>query len=176
MNVNTIASQNHPDNVLANGNWELASYYELSSNSLFWNRAAIIKLSVTVTKIAEEALLYLLQKQANSLGIWEQNWSNEIPTIKDFLKFFTAEKGFNNIEGNIISPVIFWEKYNSIIKGLIEETDVVFTRDGNAISYFDLIQLNDLIRVICFDDEWNEQNYFIETKNEWMLFHWNEGG
>lgn len=176
MNLNAIASQTYADNFLANGNWEQAVYYELCSNSLFWNRAAIIVLSDKVTKNAAEGLLYLLQKQAKMLGIWEQYWPNEIPTIKDFLAFFTAEKGFNNTDGKPISPERFWESYNPTIEGLMEEPAVEFTKDGDIISYVDVIQQKDIIQVLCFDDEWNEQNFFLQTKNKWMLFHWNEGG
>jgi hypothetical protein len=170
MNVATLLTAPQNDYLLQDGNWQKADFYDLSTSSTFWNRAIVITLSKTYAATNATALIYLLQKQAKALKIWERQWHYTTPTANDFIKFFIAEKGFTNTEGKLISTAIFWEQYSTAIAGITAAPG--FECSKNAEPFTNLLNKEEIIQVTCFDDTWNEQNFLIETKTEWVLFHW----
>ena len=96
MNLNTIYTSSQDNQLLTDGNWQKADCYNLETSSSFWNKAMIIILPKDVAKTNDEALLYLLQKQAKALTIWQAEWNTTTPTVHQFIQFFIAQRGFTN--------------------------------------------------------------------------------
>ncbi len=172
MDVATLFTAPQNDYLLQDGNWQKADFYDLSASSTFWNRAIVITLSKIFAATTATALIYLLQKQAKALNIWERQWNDTTPTIQEFINFFIAEKGFTNTNGNLISAEKFWEQYIATIGGITTTPGFEFSKNEILEPFTDLLSKEDILQVTCFDDTWNEQNYLIETKTEWVLFHW----
>ncbi len=172
MNVATLLTAPQNDYLLQDGNWQKADFYDLSTSSTFWNRAIVITLSKIYAATNAAALIYLLQKQAKALNIWERQWHDTTPAIQDFIKFFIAEKGFTNTNGKLIPAESFWEQYSATVAGITTEPGFEFSKNEIAEPYTDLLSKEDIIQVTCFDDTWNEQNFLIETNTGWVLFHW----
>ncbi len=172
MNVATLFTASQNDYLLQDGNWQKADFYDLSAGSRFWNKAIVITLSKIYAATNATALIYLLQKQAKALNIWEREWGITTPATNDFIHFFIAEKGFTNTNSKLISAESFWEQYSATVAGVTTEPGFEFSKNGIAEPYTHLLNKEEIIQVTCFDDTWNEQNYLIETKTEWVLFHW----
>ena len=172
MNLTELYTSSSNDYLLTDGNWQKADFYELETSSSFWNKAIIITLPKAFAKTNVEALIYLLQKQVKALGIWENEWNTTTPTLQSFIHFFIAEKGFTNSQGKPIDIEYFWEKYSATIDGITAELSFEFTRNNEAIPFFNLLNKEELRQVICFDDSWEEENYLLETKTSWVLYHW----
>lgn len=172
MNLNTLFDASLNNQLLQDGNWQKADFYDLSTGSTFWNRAGIISLPKKVAQTRSMAFIYLLQKESKALGIWEQTWSDTTPTLPVFIQFVLDEKRFTNVEGRYITIESFWEKYNATIEGIIAEPDFECSKNEIVIPFTDMLNKAAMIQVTCFDDTWNEQNFFIETETEWVLFHW----
>ncbi len=147
-------------------------FYDISTSSIFWNRASIVFLPKTYAATAPMALLCLLQKEAHSLSLWQNEWRDTIPTVEEFINTIIVWGRFTNMQGKNVVVAKFWEKYNDTIQGLIKEPDVEFTKDGIIQKYTPILVEKEIIEVICFDESWKEQNYLIETTTGWALFHW----
>ncbi len=172
MNIATLLTAPQNDYLLQDGNWQKADFYDLSTTSAFWNRAIVVTLSKIYAATNATGLIYLLQKQTKTLNIWQRRWHDTTPAIQEFINFFIAEKGFTNTNGKLISAESFWEQYSATLAGIAAAPGFEFSRNEKAESFTDLLNKEDIIQVTCFDDTWNEQNYLIETKTEWVLFHW----
>lgn len=172
MKLNVLYTPLLDDYLLTDGNWQKADFYNLATSSLFWNNAMFFIISKEYAKTNAEALIYLLQKQAKALKIWEREWDIATPAIHDFIKFFIAEKGFTNTEGKLIAAESFWEQYCATVSGITTEPSFEFSKNEIAEPFTDLLSKENIIQVTCFDDTWNEQNFLIETNTEWVLFHW----
>ena len=172
MNIETLLTTPQNDYLLQDGNWQKADFYDLSATSTFWNRAIVITLSKIYAATNATALIYLLQKQAKALNIWQRQWHDTTPAIQEFINFFIAEKGFTNTNGKLISVEGFWEQYSATIAGITTAPGFEFSKNEIPEPFTDLLSKENIIQVTCFDDEWNEQNFLIETKTEWVLFHW----
>lgn len=157
---------------LKDNNSQQATFYDLTTDSLFWNRASLICLPKTITASPEIALLYLLQKEAKTLIIWQQQWGNNLPTANEFIEYTITQKRFSNPIGKPISTESFWKEYKGTINGITAEAGFEFTVNEVQKPYKELLQAEDIQSVICFDNTWQEQNYFIETEKEWILYHW----
>lgn len=172
MNLTTFLTSPQYDGLLQDGNWQKADFYDFTTSSTFWNRAIVITLAKIYAETNATALIYLLQKETKALNIWEREWGITTPTIHDFINFFIAEKGFTNTEGQRISTEIFWKKYSPTIEGITAEPDFEFSKNELTKPLTNLLKKEEIIEVICFDDTWNEHNFFIETKTQWVLYHW----
>ena len=172
MNLTELYTSSLDDYLLTDGNWQKADCYKLETSSSFWNTAIVIVLSKEFAKTSEKALIYVLKKQAKALGIWETEWNTTTPTLQSFIQFFIAEKGFTNSQGKPITIEDFWEKYIATINGITSEHSFEFTKNDEAIPFFNLLNKEELIKVICFDDSWEQQNFLLETKTKWVLYQW----
>ena len=147
-------------------------FYDISTSSIFWNRAAVVILLKAYAATAPMALLSLLQKEAHSLSLWQKEWKDRTPSIEEFINTITVWGRFTNMQGKNVAVGEFWKKYNDTIQGLINEPDLEFTRDGIIETYTPLLIEKELIQAICFDESWKEQNYLVETTKGWALSHW----
>ncbi len=171
MNLYTLADA-VDEHLLHDGTWQKADFYDLSTNNRFWNRAGIITLSKTFTASAAAAIIYLLQKECNALKIWERTWGTGSPTVSDFINFVLSEKAFTSDKGLPVSEESFWEKYSAFINAITAEPGFEFSKNEEAQPFTELIIKDEIMQVICFDDTWDEENYFIETNKEWILYQW----
>ncbi len=175
MNVEAIARDSKHDGLLKDGNWQKTDFYDLDADRTSVGRTLVITLEKAYAANPEIALIYLIQKQTNALGIWQANWENTTPTTKELLQFFIAEKGFSNVEGQLISIERFRERYNDTVQDLRKAPGFELSKNEKLMPYQDIFSQENIIKVFCFDDEWNEQNFFIETEREWVLYHWGLG-
>jgi len=172
MNLTELYTSSLDDYLLTDGNWQKADFYTLETSNSFWNKAIVIVLSKEFATTIDKALLYLLQKQAKALGIWENEWHTTTPTLQSFIHFFIAEKGFTNTQGKPIAIEDFWDKYSATINGITAEPSFEFMKNDEPETFFELLNNEELTQVICFDDSWEEENYLLETKTSWVLYHW----
>ena len=172
MNLATLYTALLGDSLLKNNKWQMVDCYDLVTSSPHWNAAMILILPKCQTQNIEDALLYLLQKQAKSLGIWEREWITTAPTVREFINFFIAEHGFTVTIGKEMDSEIFYEKYSATIAGLTVEPSFEFTKNDKPETYDNLLQVKDILKVICFDNDWREENFLIETTSSWVLYHW----
>ncbi len=157
---------------LKDGTWQYVTVCDLSTDSIFWNRASFITLSKKYTSEASSALIYLLQKEAKTLALWEPKWDNYTPSMTDFIKSISVWGRFTNTVGFTVSIEEFWKIYCATINGIISEPSFKYNEEGMTKSFTQHLVKEDIEQVICFDDTWNEQNFFIETSTKWMLFNW----
>lgn len=172
MNLNTLPDALLNDKLLYDGTWQKADFYDLNTNSSFWNRAGITTLAKTYTTSPAAAIIYLLQKECKALNIWERVLGNNMPTANEFIQYVIAQKRFSNTIGKPVSSESFWEEYTGTLNGITAEASFEFTVNEIQKPYEELLQLKDIRSIICFDNTWQEQNYFIETDKEWILYHW----
>jgi hypothetical protein len=172
LNILDITDAMGNDLDLENGTWQHATACDLNTSSTFWNRATLIILSKEYETAASSALVYLLQKEAKTLGLWEQEWGDSTPAISDFIKRLSVWGRFTKMAGCPISVEKFWKSYNATIEGIISQASFEYTEDGIAKPYMQHLHKKDIEQVTCFDDTWNEQNFFIETTTRWLLFSW----
>lgn len=173
MNLAELYTSSLDNYLLTNGNWQKADFYELETTSSFWNKAIIITLPKAFAKTTIEALIYLLQKQAKALQIWENKWKTTTPTIAEFIAFFITERGFTNTIGKEVSTALFYKNYNETINAITTEPSFEFFKNDKPEIYANLLDPMAILNLICFDDDWQQHNYFIETETHWMLYHWN---
>jgi hypothetical protein len=168
-----IDNDSDPYNDVLKGTiWQKAAYYDLSTASIFWNRATLFCLPKVLASTPLLALICLLQKEAKTLSVWQEQWGDRIPTAREFIKAVIAGGRFSNTKGEAIPIESFWKQYEGTMAGVAEEPSFEFSVDGIVAPYNDLLLKKDIQRVICFDNNWNEQNFLIETSTEWILFHW----
>ena len=172
MNLHTLYDVALNDHLLTDGGWQKADFYDFNTNSTFWNRVIIITLAKTHAPTHAAALIYLLQKLTRALQIWEREWGITTPTVLDFIHFFISEKGFTNTQGKLMSIENFWEQYSDTIAGITAAPGFEFSKNEIPEPFTPLLNKEEIIQVTCFDDTWDEQHFFIETKTEWVLFHW----
>ena len=161
-----------PANSFHSNAWQHAIFYDFSTGSIFWNRAVVVRLPKSVADSPEEAMLYLLQKEAVVLEIWEPSGENHADTAEAFINAVITGGRFRNYSGEKVSTESFWEKYSATIESLRTEPDFEFSVNGVARNYFDLLNPSNILHVTCFDNSWQEQNFFIETTDSWFLYHW----
>ena len=150
-------------------------FYDISTSSIFWNRASVVFLPKVYAATAPLALLCLLQKEAHALLLWQQEWKDTTPSIEEFINTITAWGRFTNTQEKNVAVGEFWVKFNDTIQGLINEPDVEFTKDGITQPYTPILVEKELIKAICFDDSWKQQSFFIKTKQQWILYYWSTG-
>ena len=172
LNILDFADDLSNDLKLRDGIWQFASACDLNTNSIFWNRAALITISKKYTTEPSSALIYLLQKEAKTLALWQEEWGSSTPTAVDFLRCLSAWGRFTNTVGYSIPIEKFWISYNATIEGIITQPSFEFCEEGTARPYTRHLVKEDIEQVICFDDTWNEQNFLIESSTEWILFSW----
>lgn len=97
---------------------------------------------------------------------------NNNQTIKAFFNNAIADGYFANPGGEIIAADIFKEHYEDIFRGISEETDFEFYKNGQKQLPVQPLQMEEVLFVTAFANEWNNRQYFIETKNAWLLFGW----
>lgn len=164
-----------PDNILEDGCWKEAVFHDLSTDSLYWNRASLVSISKRYAKGASTALIYLLQKEAHTLLLWKKEWDDAPPSPEQFVNSISAWGRFSNSSGRSIPPDDFWKKFTSIMEGITSEKSFQFSINGTPAAYCEVLKKEDLLQVICFDDTWAEQNYLIETPAGWVLYNWVSG-
>ncbi|HSN61924.1 MAG TPA: hypothetical protein VLR49_13370 [Ferruginibacter sp.] len=161
--------------LLAKSSWEQATVYRLSTGSTYWNTASVISLPKDCAATAPVALLYLLQAEARSLEIFADHLENAFPSTAEFINAVLAERRFSNNIGKEVSIESFWKTFVATMQGMVSQEGFEFTVNAVATPYQELLHKNVILHVICFDESWQEQNYFIETSGHWMLYNWTTG-
>lgn len=164
-----------PENILEDGCWKKAVFYDLSTDSQYWNRASLVSISKLYAKDASAALIYLLQKEAHILLLWKKEWDDAPLSLEQFMNSILAWGRFSNSTGRSIPSDDFWEKFTSTMEGITSEESFQFSINETPAAYCEVLKKEDLLQVVCFDDTWAEQNYLIETPAGWVLYNWVSG-
>ena len=175
MNLKDIAKDQTLANLLSDGNWRQADFYDLDSKDRNSGRTLIVALNKSVTSNAKGTLLYLIQKQTKALGIWEREWGNTAPSVKEFVDFFIAEKGVSNASGKILKAEGVLENIRKHLQDLQNADGFECSKNGVTTTFQNFLTEEKIMQVVGFDNEWNEQNLFVEMENVWVLYHWSLG-
>ncbi len=157
------------DKKLGNGRWKQTRVYEFITDDHLANTAALVSLPKEYAEDPASALVYLLQKQLITMKLWTENQQDSIGHFIDQLSICGR---FSNMQGREMAVEVFRERYTSTIESLTSKPSFQFTEEHVAKPYEEKILDEDILRVILFDDTWNEQNYFVETATNWILFSW----
>lgn len=161
-----------PEKLLEDGCWKKAVFYDLGTDSVYWNRASLVSIPKAYAANASIALLYLLQKEAHTLSLWKKEWGAAAPSLKQFIDSVLAWGRFSNTLGRNVPIDDFWKEFTPVLEGITTEKSFEFTKDEIPSAYSDVLEKEDLVQVICFDNDWKEQNYLIETSTTWTLYNW----
>ncbi len=157
------------DTKLGDGRWQQVKVCELITSDHFHNTATLLSLSKKYTHDPAAALIYLLQKQLITMNLWNQDREHSISNFIDLLCIWGR---FSNRKGKEMNVDVFRERYTSTVEGLTSVPSFEFSEDGVIKPYDEKILKEEIVRVISFDDTWNEQNYLVETRECWFLFSW----
>lgn len=172
LNIVDISLNKANEQLLSDGTWQNAISCELSTDSQFINRASLTILPKQFTNSRSTALIYLLQKEAKSLGLWDKTFGESAPTIKEFISAVLYWGRFTNTTGNVMGTDEFWKSYQNTIEAITSEPSFEYTEEGLAEQFTQKFSAEDIRDVICFDNTWNEKNFLIETSTHWILFNW----
>ena len=157
---------------LGDGTWQHALVADISTDSLFWSRATFVQLPKLHAEEPVSALIYLLEKEARHLGLWQQEWGAEIPSVQDFIQHLSIWGRFTNTAGIPMSIDEFWKSYEGTVDGITSQPAFEYSEEETVKPYTPQLVKEDIQQVFCFDNEWNEQNFLIETAGSWILFNW----
>jgi hypothetical protein len=161
-----------PEKLLEDGCWKQAVFYDLGTESTYWNRASLVSISKAFAKNGSVALLYLLQKEAHILSLWKKEWEDTPPSIGQFINSVLGWGRFSNTLGRNVPADDFWKNFTTILEGITMEKSFEFSKDEIPSAYSEMVRKEDVVQAICFDDTWAEQNYLIETSTSWILYNW----
>lgn len=157
--------------MLLDQNWKQVSYYELSCRSELWGTAFMVTLSKTVTASPDEAMIYLLERLAVEEEGWKEDSLTDIDII-DFGSFMTSSGYLARTDGQDISLSHFLENFNEIKEGIFKEEGSALYKNRVEIPKALPLTEEELVAAVCFSDKWNSRQYFVESRNEWILFSW----
>lgn len=157
--------------LLLDRNWKQVDYYELSCRSELWGAAFMLSLDKAVTHSPDEAMIYCLER----LSIEGENWGEESVSdihIIDFGTFILSSGYLAQTESREISIAHFLENFNEIKDGIFKTEGSSLHKNGREIPKDLPLAEEELVAVVCFSDRWNDRQYFIESRKEWILFTW----
>lgn len=170
MNIySIIANEQLSDNLLTNNTWKKVDFYRFCSDSQFWGCAHLNKLHKICTANPAEALVYLLQ--AERIHLQYQN-ATDTGTIPLLFNNAITDGYFANPAGEAITTAIFQIMYEGVMNGIGEDDNFEVYKNGQLQLPEQLLQIEDVLFVTAYANEWNDRQYFIETTNAWMLFGW----
>lgn len=152
-------------------NWKQVNYYELSCRSEFWGTANLVTLPKTLTANPDEAMIYLLER----LAVEEEGWPEDSLAdlhIIDFGSFIVFSGYLGQTDSRDISTAHFLENFNEIKEGIFKEEESALYKNRVEIPKDLPLAEEELVAAVCFSDKWNSRQYFVESRNEWMLFTW----
>ena len=164
-----IASKKLSDDLLLNSSWEQVDFYRFCSDSKFWGCAHINILSKVCTSTSTEAFVFLLQAERIHLKYLK---AEDNLTILSLFNSAIADGYFANPKGEIISKNEFQNHYDEIINAIKEDKEFEVYINGQQQLPAQTIQIDDILFVTAYSNEWNSRQYFVETKNAWLLFGW----
>ena len=93
-----------------------------------------------------------------------------MPTTSDFINAIIAIGSFSNMKGERVSIESFRKEFIGTIEALIAQPNFEFPKNAIVTPYKDVLQKKDIKSVICFNNTWQKQNFFIETNKSEIAF------
>jgi hypothetical protein len=159
---------------LLNENWKETKYYELCCKSELWGCAFLVTLDKQLTKNANEAIVYILERLAIEGESWDETLQRGIDA-ENFVKFVLGSGYISHEKGWDISIDEFWINYEEINNGIFNENDFKIRKNGVLTEETFFIQKEEIHSATCFADKWNNRQYLVETKTRWGFFSWGTG-
>lgn len=159
------------EKILSNENWRNANQYKLCTKDEYFASAYFICLKKQVNCNSKEALIYILLRHVAE----EESWTDAMianANAGNFMEFVLHNGYLSNTKGFRIPIRKFWKVFQEIINGISEEQSFVLTNNGMVTDNQTLLNENEIITVFCFIDDWNNQQYYIETKDYFHFFSW----
>lgn len=147
-------------------------YYNLNSNTTRWNQASIITVASPLFQNATEALLYLLKKEALIQDRWKPDWNISHPDISAFTNALQIWGRFSNYQGSSILIDTFWKDFHATVTAISQQKEFEFHLNHKLVPFQIPLNKSEIIQVYCFDHNWNEHNFFIQTRINWILYSW----
>jgi hypothetical protein len=151
--------------------WKQTNYYELCSKSEFYGCANFATIKKEFSNSENEALIYLLERIIIETESWNEKIISEI-NHNTFLRTASSMGYINTLNSKKVEFQSFLNDINEIIVGIQNEPNCKITLNGNNFESKILFQLDDILTVICYDDKWNNRQYFFETQENWNYFIW----
>lgn len=161
--------------ITGNNKWKAAEYYLLNTKSELLTCASIVIIDKQVTDIANEAIVYLLQRMIKEEGLDDQKVSNLSP---EELTNFSLVNGYLAADTGVdFSIETGYKNVSGVIKTIQKEKSLTITKNGVPTTAVDLefFEEHYLLSVTSFVDCWNDMEYLFETWTNWIFFSWCTG-
>jgi hypothetical protein len=169
----SIKNYSENQKLLCDENWKKTDYYEFCCKSELWGCAFLVTLEKQITHIANEAIIYILERLAIEGESWNETLQKDI-NAADFVKFVLGCGYISDENGWGVLIADFYKNYEEILHGILsEKNDIIL--NGNKIENRILIQKDEILSATCFADKWNNRQYLVETKTKWAFFTWCTG-
>ena len=63
-------------------------------------------------------------------------------------------------------------KFNEFVNGMFRESNCPVIKNGVPVSDTEIFFPIEVVSVVCFDDRWNSEQYFVELTTRWAFFRW----
>ena len=156
--------------ILLNGNWQKTDYYIMGCDS----QSGIAYLTIIekdVCSIDHHAILYLAERMV----IEEEGWNEEIIsdlTEENFLNFISGSGYIAGDTGRCIANDEFLKFYEMLTNDIFRRENCPVIKNGVPTSDTDIFFPIEVVSVVCFDDRWNSEQYFVELATRWVYFRW----
>ncbi len=131
----------------------------------------MVSLSKTITNNPDEAMIYLLERLAVEEEGWREDSLTDIDII-DFGSFIMFSGYLGQTDSWDIPAAHFLENFNEIKEGVFKEEGSALYKNKVEIPKDLPLTEEALVAAVCFSDKWNSRQYFVESRDEWMLFTW----
>jgi hypothetical protein len=160
-------------NLFLNQKWKATDYYELCCKSELWDCAFLLTLNKAHTSLANEALMYMLERLVIEHEGWDEMQQGAIDA--NFIAFVLGAGYISNDTGWPITIDAFWKSYQEIKEGICAVDGYEIIKNRAYSNKEALINKEDILDVICFAEHWNNRQYLIESREYWAFFSWATG-
>jgi hypothetical protein len=164
-----IAGLSTPHELLEDKIYRHAVFYRFCSDSTFWGCAHLTKLLKLHTEDAQEGLVSLLHSEMEHLNYPEVKAGC---TIESFIYNARAYGYLAQANGTTVMNNVFLQHYEHIVASIQDDPSFEFYKNGMKHVVEQPLKKEDIIMVTAYASDWNNKQYFIETKDAWLLFGW----
>jgi hypothetical protein len=156
--------------ILLNGNWQKTDYFVMGVDSQSTGIAHFITLEKDVCNIEHQAILYLAQRFAIETEGWDEAIIADL-NAENCINFIFGQGYIAGDSGEHISNEEFLKFYEQLTNGMFIRENFSIVKNGISTDDMEFYPI-ELVSVVCFSNNWNSVQYFIELATRWALFTW----
>ena len=169
--ITSIKNYPNSEDLLLDKNWTNVDCYELCSRNEYWGCASFVNLEKKIKNVANEAILYILERLVIETEYWDAQMQADIDGY-NFLNFIFDSGYIFDDNGFELSAKTFWIDFEEIKNGISDQETFTMTKNGIETKEEVSINKDDIFSVTCFSDDWNRKQYLVETQSHWIFFSW----